>query len=131
MLYFVINTDLTLTTERVTELFSTTKYGRIDGLLFGLPRSKRDDIEINYDHDDQRRDAYIDAYVNDHPCPQWRIVSFALQKVGLGHQADVVDRTYVQGTIELHSGYWCTVHSASSVGMAVITCIHNQLLSHC
>ena len=110
MLWFVINTDLTITTEKVTGLFSTMMDGYVDyvGVCLGLPRSKVNDISSNYQSAVQRRDAYIDAYVNDHPCPQWRRVSSALRFVDLHHQADVVVKTYVQGTIYniLNCGYW-------------------------
>ena len=120
-MWFVINTDLTITTEKITELLSTMKDDYVDdvGICLGLPQSKTDDIKSNYHSAAQRRDAYIDAFVNDHPCPQWRYVSKVLhevglrhevvglhhQAVGLRHQADVVYSTYVQGTIKLHSGH--------------------------
>ena len=71
------------------------------GFSLDVPESKILEIQSNYHDKAQRRDAYIDAYVNDHPCPQWRDVSHALRLVHLDHQADVVERTYVEGTIKV------------------------------
>ena len=105
MLWFIINTDLTITTEKVTELFSTTNdvmFVDLVGFNLGLPQSKRDDIKSNFHSAAQRRDTYIDVYVNDHPYPSWRHISNALSGVLLDHEADVVNRTYVQGTIKIY-----------------------------
>ena len=101
MLWFVVNTDLTITTEKVNHLFSIViDYNMVDsiGLWLGLPNSKLNKIKTNYHSPAQRREAYIDAYVDDHPCPSWKIVSSVLYRVGLRDQADEVERTYVQGT---------------------------------
>ena len=91
------------------------------GFWLGLPQSKRDDIMSNYHNATQRKYAFIDAYVNDHPCPQWRLVSSALHCVDLNHEADVVERTYVQGTINYIVAVDLSVTDVSSVGM-VHTC---------
>ena len=101
MLWFVVNTDLTITTEKLADLFSTVEddwVGNV-GLLLDLPKSKSDEIERNYHSPARRREAYCDLYVSDHPCPSWRQVAGALRAVGLPHQADVVESTYVQGTV--------------------------------
>ena len=100
MLWFVVNTDLTVTTEKVNHLFSTMSDDKVYslGLELDLPNSKSSEIETNYHSPAQRREAYIDAYVDDHPCPSWKVVYKALRVVGLDDQADEVDRTYVQGT---------------------------------
>ena len=103
---FILNTDLTITTEKVTELFKKIRNHHVDdvGICLGLPLSKVDDIMNNYHSAAQRRDACIDAFINDHPCPHWRYVSRALCDVDLDHQAGVVERTYVQGTVKIT---WC------------------------
>ena len=100
MLWFVVNTDLTITTEKVNHLFSTLSDDTADtvGYELGLPYSKRSEIETNYRRPAQRREAYIDAYVDDHPCPSWKTIFNALHVVGLHDQADEVLGTYVQGT---------------------------------
>ena len=68
-------------------------------LQLDLPYSKREEVIGNYQSPTQRRDAYLDFYVSDHPCPSWRTVAKALRYVDLDHQANIVERTYVQGTI--------------------------------
>ena len=101
MLWFVVNTDLTITTEKLMELFATVEDEHVNniGLLLGLPDSKRDEIKRHYRSSIQRREAYFDLYVSDHPCPSWRQVAEALRSVYLHDQADEVERTYVEGSI--------------------------------
>ena len=100
MLWFIVNTDLTITTEKLNHLFSTVRNNKVNniGRWLDLPNSKKSEIKTNYRNPTQRREAYIDAYINDHPCPSWKEVSDVLRKVGLHRQADEVERTYVQGT---------------------------------
>ena len=100
MLWFVVNTDLTVTTEKLNHLFSTVMDDEVDtiGRWLDLPNSKRIEIKTNYHSPTQRREAYIDAYVDDHPCPSWKTILNVLRTVGRDDQADEVERTYVQGT---------------------------------
>ena len=99
MINFVINTDLTITTEEVTKFFSEMENDDAGvGNALGLPQSKRDEVKNSHLSPAQRRNAYIDIYVNDHPFPTWSQVSQALRDVYLVHQANVVNTTYVQGT---------------------------------
>ena len=101
MLRFVVNTDLTITTEKLVEMLEAMNDGYSDLLGFNLelPQSKRDEIKRNYHSPSQRREAYLDLYATDHPCPSWRKVAEALRSVLLHHQAGVVESTYVQGSI--------------------------------
>ena len=101
MLWFVVNTDLTITTKKVNDLFSTVKDVEVDGVgrWLDLPDSKRSEIKRNYHSPAQRREAYIDVYVNEHPHPTWKQLSQVLRRFGLSNQADEVEKTYVQGTI--------------------------------
>ena len=96
-----INVDLTITTEKLVKLFGTMDEEQVVsiGLWLDLPKCKREEIEGNYQNPTQRRDAYLDLYASDHPCPSWNMVADALRLVSLGHQADVVESTYVHGTI--------------------------------
>ena len=101
MLWFVINTDLTITTEKLVELFEAMNDGYLDllGPLLELPQSKTDEIYRNYHSPSQGREAYFDLYATDHPCPSWRKIAEVLRGILLHHQAGVVESTYVQGTI--------------------------------
>ena len=85
------------------ELFATVRDNMVDYIAgvvgLRLPFSKTDDIHRNYRNPAQRRDAYLDLYATDHPCPSWSDVARALRYVGLPHQSDEVERTYVQGTV--------------------------------
>ena len=107
MLWFVVNTDLTITTEKLIELFATMDDDYVESavrplnldIVLDLPQSKVAEIDRNYRSSSQRRDAYLDLYATGHPCPSWTQVAKALRRVTLHHQADVVESTYVQGTI--------------------------------
>ena len=103
MLWFAINTDLTITTEKLVELFATMEGAYIDALYPGLdghldlPQSKFVEMKRNYHSPSQRRDAYLDLYVTGHPCPSWRQVAEAFREVFLYNQADMVEITCNQG----------------------------------
>ena len=108
MLWFVVSTDLTITTEKLVELFAAMDDIFIDSFLvpkLDLPGAKVGEMRRNYHIPSQRRDAYLDLYATGHPCPSWRKVAEVFRVVGLPHQADVVESTYVQGTriIPIHS----------------------------
>ena len=100
-LLFVVRIDLTITTEKLVELFGTMDEQRVGdiGHSLELPLSKIGKVTGNFQSPTQRRDAYLDLYASDHPYPSWKTVAEALRQVGLDHQADEVERTYVQGTI--------------------------------
>ena len=111
MLRFIINTDLTITTEKLVELFAIMDdgyvgldgkigvdiYGQLDKRL-DLPHPMVAEMKRNLCSPSQRREAYLDLYATGHPCPSWRQVAKALRRFGLSHQADTVESTYVQGT---------------------------------
>ena len=108
----LVPTDLTLTTDRLTELFQSVedpdRVGSLqltdDGLVWegigewlGLPKSALEEIRRNYQSDTKRKDAYLDAYTHHHPCPTWKKISEVLRRCDLDQQADEVVNTYVQG----------------------------------
>ena len=64
-----------------------------------LSQSEIIKIDGNYHSPSQRRNAYLDLYATGHPCPSWRQIVEVLRGVDLHHQADVVESTYVQGTL--------------------------------
>ena len=100
-MWFVVNIDLTITTKKVNDLFSTMKDGYVNcfGYWLDLPDPKISEIDRNYHSPAQRREAYIDLYINEHIHPTWKKLSQVLRAAGLINQADEVDSTYVQGTI--------------------------------
>ena len=86
------------------ELFAPLDPEEVDKLgdkyHLGLPQSEIDRIQKDYQSPTQRKDAYLDLYVHQHPCPTWGRVAGALRsrKVNLPQQADLVKNTYVKGT---------------------------------
>ena len=100
----VLYTDLTITTEKLMELFAPLDPEEVDELggkyYLGLPQSEIDRIQKDYQSPTQRKEAYLDLYVHQHPCPTWSQVARVLHydAVKLLQQADLVENTYVKGT---------------------------------
>ena len=112
----LIPTDLTLTTDRLTELFQSVEDPDSVGLfnnnsigeLLGLPKSALEEIGKSYQSKTKRKDAYLDTYTHRHPCPSWKKISEVLRLCDLDQRADEVENTYVQGmhdyTLILYKG---------------------------
>ena len=86
------------------ELFAPLDPGKIDHLgekyYLGLPQSEMDRIRKDYRSPTQRKEAYLDVYVHQHPYPTWIQVALVLGdwRINLHQQADLVMKTYVKGT---------------------------------
>ena len=85
------------------ELFAPLDPGEVDELgdkyYLGLPQSEIDRIQKDYQSPTQRKEAYLDLYVHQHPCPTWSEIARVLRNwVDLPQQADLVENTYVKGT---------------------------------
>ena len=83
------------------ELFAPLDPGKVDMLggedYLDLPQSETDRIQKDYQSPTQRKEAYLDLYVHQHPCPTWSEVAGILRWVDLPQQADLVENTYVKG----------------------------------
>ena len=94
--------DLTITTEKLKEQFASLDPEKVDELgdedWLDLPESEVDSIKSRYDSPIQRKEAYLDLYVHQHPCPSWARIAYTLHGLGLRQQADFVENTYVKGT---------------------------------
>ena len=107
----LVPTDLTLTTDRLTELFQSVKDPDRFGLLgdngigecLGLPKSALEEIRRSYQSKTKRKDAYLDTYTHRHPCPSWKKISEVLGRCRFHQQAKEVENTYVQG---MHVHLW-------------------------
>ena len=102
----LVHTDLTLTTDRLMELFESVKdpdrprrswRPRSIGALLGFPQSAIEEIKRSYQSPTQRKEAYLDTYTHRYPCPTWKKVAETLRGCYLNQQADEVENTYVQG----------------------------------
>jgi hypothetical protein len=86
------------------ELFAPLDPGKVDELgdkyYLGLPRSEIARIRKDYQSPTLRKEAYLDLYVHQHPCPAWSRVAEVLHdwRISLPQQADLVENTYVKGT---------------------------------
>ena len=70
--------------------------GRKGGLA--LPKFEVDIIKKIYQSPIQRKEAYLDLYVHQHPCPSWETIVGTLRYFNLDQPADFVENTYVKGT---------------------------------
>ena len=99
--------DLTITTEKLKEQFASLDPEKIDKLggkyELDLPMTEVDHIRSSYDSPMQRKEAYLDLYVHQHPCPSWAKIANTLGVLGLRQQADFVENTYVKGTQDTSS----------------------------
>ena len=120
--HHLLTADLTLTTDRLTELFQsvadpdTRQFMRSDrywvsgiGEFLGLPESAFADIKNRYLSKAKRKEAYLDTYVHYHPCPSWKVIHDLLGNCYLYQQAEEVEITYVQGMHALYRA--CTLCS--------------------
>ena len=101
VLLMTVCTDLTITTDKLMDLFESVNPEKVDDLgdHLDLPQSERDKIKKNYRSPTQRKEAYLDLYVHQHPCPSWRRIDVVLRyQFSLREQADLVENTYVKGT---------------------------------
>ena len=82
------------------ELFATLNPEEVDELgdYLDLPQPDRERIQKDYKSPIQRKEAYLDLYVHQHPCPTWSDVAVILRNCDLRQQADLVKNTYVKGT---------------------------------
>ena len=102
IILITVCTDLTITTDKLMDLFKTMNPEKVDDLgdlvSLDLPQSERDKIKKNYRSPTQRKEAHLDLYVHQHPCPSWREIAKVLRWFSLVQQADLVKNTYVKGT---------------------------------
>lgn len=68
-------------------------------LWLDLPGSDRDVIDRCYSSLVQRKEALLEVYVHEHPCPSWQRIVKALHHLGLYDKANVVEKTYVKGVL--------------------------------
>ena len=79
------------------------------GNFLNTPLSKIDEFQMNYQGPARRKEAYLDYYAHNHPLASWSKVAGALRVFGLHQEADVVEKTYVQG-MHLHSSLSHDIH---------------------
>ena len=92
--------DLTVTTDKLKDLFVLIwDRDRVDaiGRKLCLPQLKIRQIQRNYRHPLERKEAYLDLYAYDHPCPSWIDVAEILLSLKLSQQFNMVNETYIKG----------------------------------
>ena len=114
----LVPTDLTLTTDRLMELFQSVEdpdnplqyiiglYSESIGEVLDLPQSALEEIRRSYQNNTKRKEAYLDTYTHHHPSPSWKKINEALRWCDLDQQASEVNNTYIQGMQCVHT---CTL----------------------
>ena len=69
------------------------------GKYLETPYSKSGEFKMNYQTPAQRKEAYLDYYVHNHPLASWTEIANLLHLCGLPQQAAVVENTYIQGML--------------------------------
>ena len=72
---------------------------RMGEFRLDTPHSKREEFQMNYQNPAQRKEAYLDYYVHNHPAASWKEIAKALHMYGLSQRAAVVENTYIQGML--------------------------------
>ena len=54
------------------------------GYCLNIPKSKQQDINSRYSSDNQRKQAIIEEFIDNHPAPSWRLVAEFLYKIDTG-----------------------------------------------
>ena len=83
------------------ELFPSMDDGLVDfvGDYLDTPYSKTEEFQMSYQNPVQRKEAYLDYFVHNHPAASWTKIAGALRQYGLPQQAAVVENTYIQGML--------------------------------
>ena len=104
------DTDLTLTTERLVELFASMDDDEVNrmGVYLDIPLSKIAEFMMNYKNPARRKEAYLDYYVRNNPLASWTKIADTLNTYN-PQQAAVVVNTYIQG-IPLQSSHYPIIH---------------------
>ena len=100
------------------ELFAPMDPGKVDdlGRYLDLPQSEIDRIQNDYQSPNQKKEAYLDLYVHQHPYPTWSQITRVLRwKVMLLQQADLVENAYIKGTQDTPLSGISTINNKSPV----------------
>ena len=83
------------------ELFASMSDRDIDSIdhYLDTPYSKKEKFKMDYQSPAQRKKAYLDYYVHNHPAASWTKIAEVLHRCGLPQQAAVVENTYIQGIL--------------------------------
>ena len=67
------------------------------GRRFRLPESKQEHISSTCRTDDEKKEAILTCYVNDHPSPSWENVATILRALSYDEQAGEITAKYLSG----------------------------------
>ena len=91
----------TLTLSNVAEAVKLVKDSKwdISGFPFylNIPRSKREEIHSLYRDVSQRKRAFLKHFLEDYPCPSWKLIAYAVYRVGEFEALEVIQRDYFKG----------------------------------
>ena len=90
-------TDPSLTLTNLTQLLEDVKnFGLVTDYL-DIPRSVYGSIYTQQSSESERRKAYWEWYLNNHPCPSWRHIANALYMSREHGVLEVLKSRYLKG----------------------------------
>ena len=137
IILIIIIIDLTITTEKLKDLFAIWDRDRVDsiGRNLCLPEFKIKQIQRNYHNPMERKEAYLDLYAYDHPCPSWKDIAEILRLFNLLQQFHLVNETYIKGMFDSKSLIitvtkcaWCIIFSSHMHLMYTGNCLKTRVL---
>ena len=90
-------TDPSLTLTNLTQLLEDVRYLGGVTVYLGIPRSVYDRIKAQESSESERRKAYCEWYLNNHPCPSWRHIANALYMEKKHGVLEVLKSRYLKG----------------------------------
>ena len=115
-----MHTEPSLTLDTLTSVLNGVQ--RLDdvGDWLQIPRSKRDELEHQYDRRQLPR-AFSNVFLTDNLSPSWSTVAFALWSGGEHGALEVVQRLYLKGEPCAHS-----CRSEGIIGSLLATLFHHS-----
>ena len=87
----LILTDESLTFENLLAAFEgVTKWAEI-GYRLRVPTAKQNEIRLQYQTDEQRKEAVLKEFLENHPAPNWKEAALALYRM---RHHDLVETLY-------------------------------------
>ena len=66
-------------------------------LSLNMPSSKTGKIHSLYRNVSQRKHAFLKHFLEDHPCPSWKLIAYAVYMEGEYGALEVIQRDYFKG----------------------------------
>ena len=104
LLFMFSLTDPSLNLTNLTKLLEDVKDWNYVGAILDIPDSVRDIIQEQHSSVSQRKEAYWEWYLNNHPSPSWRYIAYILYDLEEHEVLEVLKSQYLKGGLHIVSG---------------------------